>query len=426
MSFLLPIVSWADGTNIYEVNIRQYTPEGTINAFSEHVERLADMGIKVLWLMPLTPISLIERKGTMGSYYAASSYVDIDEFYGRPQDLKNLVKKAHALGMKVMIDWVANHTGYDHVWTTQYPGFYVKDAAGNFTARHQWKDVIDLDYTNPEMRQKMMSSMQFWVTEYDLDGFRCDMARTVPLDFWLEARAACDAVKPLLWLAECEIYKYHEAFDLTYGWKAMRTLDKYFLTNEPGLEVIKGILKRYLAYPPGAKKLLFSSNHDENTYHGTEYEKYGVAALAVAVFTCTWPGIPLIYSGQEMPNKRRLSFFEKDEIYWTGNFGLHEFYKVLLNLRLQNKALQDGASTEFLSVSQADILAYTCIHKQHQIIVFLNFGKKESSFEFFHENISGLFHEVFTLESFVFTKTMSVLLTAGGYKVYSKTGGNEE
>jgi glycosidase len=355
MSTAFPIISWGNGTNIYEVNVRQYTKEGTLKAFMEHVPRLHEMGVEILWLMPITPISVEKRQGTYGSYYAARSYTDIDSTYGTAEDLKELIRLVHANEMKLIIDWVANHTGYDHQWTKTYPGWYRRDDKGNFTDIYGWIDVIDLNYAIPEMRIEMIRSMIHWIKEFDIDGFRCDMARTVPIDFWVEARGECDAVKPLFWLAECEILSYHEAFDVTYGWEAMRAIDKY-MKKEMELPEILPILSGYSMYPSGSKKLLFTSNHDENTYYGTEYEKYGACAKAMAVFTCTWPGIPLIYSGQEKPNLKRLEFFEKDFIDWEGETELHAFYKTLLNLRKKNKALQESASVFIVPSGHADAL----------------------------------------------------------------------
>ena len=186
------------------------------------------MGIDILWLMPITPISIEKRQGTWGSYYAASSYTNIDPAYGTEDDFRELIKTAHFFDMKVIIDWVANHTGYDHQWTKEHADWYRKDETGNFTELYGWVDVIDLNYEIPALRKGMIDAMKHWVQNFNIDGFRCDMARTVPIDFWVEARGECDAVKCLFWLAECEILNYHEAFDLTYGWEVMRAFDKYF------------------------------------------------------------------------------------------------------------------------------------------------------------------------------------------------------
>lgn len=420
MSTAFPIVSWGNGTNIYEVNVRQYTPEGTLRAFRKHLPRLQRMGIDILWFMPITPISLEKRQGSWGSYYAASSYVDIDSVYGTPDDFRQLIQEAHTLGMKVIIDWVANHTGYDHQWTAQYPEWYRKDELGNFTELYGWVDVIDLNYTIPEMRLEMIRSMKHWVKEYDIDGFRCDMARTVPLDFWVEARSECDAIKPLFWLAECEILDYHEAFDVTYGWEVLRAIDK-FMKGEMLLSEILSLLTIYSRYPIGSRKLLFTSNHDENSDHGTEYEKYGSAAKAMAVFSCTWPGIPLIYSGQEKPNTKRLAFFEKDFIDWEGEVALHDFYKTLLSFRKQNKALQESASVLMLPSGHPEVLVYLCRRQQDKVLVLLNLSKSDASFSFDHPAVTGDYSELFSDEKMSIRRKKSFMFKPGEYKVYHIT-----
>lgn len=420
MSIAFPIVSWGNGTNIYEVNVRQYTREGTLNAFIKHIPRLHRMGVDILWLMPITPISVEKRQGTWGSYYAASSYTDIDKAYGTADDFRELIRTAHYFGMKVIIDWVANHTGYDHQWTVKYPAWYRKDAKGNFTELYGWVDVIDLNYEVPELRNEMIQAMKYWISEYDIDGFRCDMARTVPLDFWVEARGKCDAVKPLFWLAECEIIDYHEAFDLTYGWEGMRAMDAY-MKGEKTLADVIAILITYSRYPIGSKKLLFTSNHDENSYHGTEYEKYGTAALAMAVFSCTWPGIPLIYSGQEKPNKKRLAFFEKDFIDWEGEAELNSFYTTLLTIRKRNMALQESASVLILPSHHPDVLVYLCRRQKDKLLVLLNFSKENAVFHFNHPAVQDEYHNLFTGEEVIIPREKTFNFAPGEYAVYHIT-----
>ena len=214
-------VSYLTASSIYEVNLRQYTVEGTICAFIPHLPRLKAKGIEILWFMPLTPISNKNRKGILGSYYAASDYMSINPEYGEEQDFKNLITQSHKLGLKVIIDWVANHTGWDHTWTHSNPEYYLKDQNGNFTERNGWEDVIDLDYTRDDMRLAMINSMAYWIKEYGIDGFRCDMAMLVPLDFWRQARTGLDQIKPMLWLAECEDTNYFQVFDVMYAWEWM-------------------------------------------------------------------------------------------------------------------------------------------------------------------------------------------------------------
>jgi glycosidase len=420
MSIAFPTISWANGTNIYEVNVRQYTKEGTFRAFIEHIPRLHHMGIEILWLMPVTPISVEKRQGTFGSYYAASSYTDIDPLYGTIDDFREVITTAHYYGMKVIIDWVANHTGYDHVWTKKHPHFYRKDAEGNFTELYGWIDVIDLNYEIPEMRMEMINSMKYWVSEFDIDGFRCDMARTVPIDFWIEARSECDAIKPLFWLAECEILNYHEVFDVTYGWECMRAIDKYMKAELPYSDIVN-VLINYSHYPIGSRKLLFTSNHDENTYWGTEYEKYGVAAKAMAVFSCTWPGIPLIYSGQEKPNYKRLAFFEKDFIDWDGDIGLHDFYKTLLTIRKRNLSLQENASVLLIRPDRDEVLVYLCRRGEDRVLVLLNFSNNEQDFTIDHPAIAGTYHNLFTGDSRTLKRREQFQFAPGEYLVFQMT-----
>jgi len=307
MSQNFSTVNWAKGSNIYEVNIRQYTKEGTFAAFAKHLPRLKEMGVEMIWLMPITPISQKVRQGKLGSYYACSSYTSINPEFGSLKDFKNLVNESHQLGFKIIIDWVANHTGWDHHWTFEHPDWYRKDAGGGFTEINGWHDVIDLDFSKEPMRIALTKAMKYWVKECNIDGFRCDMAHLVPLDFWINARKECDAIKPLFWLAECDEPNYHAAFDSSYAWNWMHITEKIG-KQEASLHDVRNCLHNYSQYPNQAIKLFFTSNHDENSWNGTEIEKYGKFVKAWSVFTATWKGMPLIYSGQEIPNDRRLAF----------------------------------------------------------------------------------------------------------------------
>ena len=336
-------VDWAHHTNIYEVNIRQYTEEGTLNAFAEHLPRLKDMGVHTLWFMPLQPIGKVHRKGTLGSYYSISDYISLNPEYGLFTDFKLLVEQAHGLEMKVIIDWVANHTSWDHVWTQTHPEFFSKNEYGDFRPPYpDWSDVIHLNYENKNLWDAMVSDMEFWVNNFNIDGFRCDMAHLVPLDFWKYARTELDKVKKLFWLAETEEPHYHEAFDASYTWEFLHAMESYW-KRETSIHGLDAVLQRYNnSFPKNAIRMFFTSNHDENSHSGSEYERMGHAAKAFAVLCTTWNGIPLIYSGQELPNSHRLKFFEKDPIVWSGNFGLHSFYKTLLQLHSYHPALRAG------------------------------------------------------------------------------------
>jgi glycosidase len=407
---------WSIGASIYEVNLRQYTQAGSFAAFQQHLPRLKDMGIDILWFMPITPISKAERLGSLGSYYACSSYTDTNPEYGSIADFKALTEAAHALGMKVIIDWVANHTGWDHHWTKTNPEYYKKNAAGEFFDSNGWKDVIDLDFSNTALRNAMIEAMHFWVEECAIDGFRCDMAHLVPLDFWIAARSSFK--QSLFWLAECEVVDYHQAFDVSYAWEWMHISEKYFKSNA-SLHHIRDVLHKYSQYPQGARKLFFTTNHDENSWNGTEYEKYGNAAKAMAVFTTTWKGMPLIYSGQEMPNHKRLQFFDKDPIEWTNDYKLHDFYKKLLNLH-QTPAIATG-ETFILPTDNDYLMAYLRRFNKQVVLVLLNLSTTDKvNINIHHEWLFGKFTNLFTELSFHFSNAEQFELQAGEYFVYVK------
>ena len=415
-------VPWADSISIYEVNIRQYTPEGTFKAFQKHLPRLNEMGVQVLWLMPITSISEKLRKGSLGSYYACSSYTKINPEFGKEQDLIDLIANAHQLGMKVIIDWVANHTGRQHEWMQPFPDWFTRDEQGQFTERNGWEDVVDLNYTNNEMRAALIGAMQYWVRDFKIDGFRCDMAHLVPLDFWVSARTACENIKPLFWLAECEVAEYHSVFDASYAWSWMHVSEKV-AKEQANIHDLYQVLQGYDHYPAGAMKLFFTSNHDENSWNGTEAEKFGVAAKPWAVFTFTWKGIPLIYSGQELPNQKRLAFFDKDGIEWTETPKLHNFYKSLLHLRKASTCLAKG-NTYILPTQGDKTMAYLRYDQEtptrEVVLVVLNLGDQIQKVNFSHELLVGAFKNIFSELSFTFNQEIAFELMPGDYFVYIK------
>ncbi|MFM8588381.1 MAG: alpha-amylase family glycosyl hydrolase [Bacteroidota bacterium] len=345
------LISWAWNTNVYEVNTRQYTPEGTFQAFSAHLSRLAAMGVEVLWFMPITPISALHRKGSLGSYYACSSYTEVNPEFGSIHDFRSIVQQAHALGMKVIIDWVANHTGHDHVWTKRHPDFYQLNHEGKFFDAHGWDDVIDLNYENNEMRDAMIDAMLYWVKECNIDGFRCDMAMLTPVDFWFQARKQVEQEKHLFWLAELDPLEhpaYMQVFDAAYTWKWMHATNQFKDDGAQHIHSLHETLYRYGNMPQNTLPAWFTSNHDENSWNGTEYEKYGEMAAPLAVFSSTWSGIPLLYSGQELPNHKRLPFFDKDFIAWESHPSLHDFYSSLFHLRKNHASFRDPSANPVL------------------------------------------------------------------------------
>lgn len=419
---------WKHTTNIYEVNLRQYTQEGTFNAFKNELSRLKDMGVQVLWFMPITPIAKEKMKGSMGSYYACSDYTSINPEFGTLDDFKSLVDSAHSLGLKVIIDWVANHTGWNHVWTKTNPDYYLHDSAtGTFHAASGMDDIIELNYKNPELRKAMIDAMKFWVRECNIDGYRCDLASWVEVDFWQEAKPQVDALKPLFWLGEFDELEnpdYGKVFDASYSWKWMHKTEDYYKMQEP-LQGLNDLLQQYSAIGDSSMRAWFTSNHDENSWNGTEYEKYGNIAKALAVFSCTWNGVPLIYSGQELPMKdKRLKFFDKDPIPWAGKYELHDFYKTLLGLHATNPALRGGdpdVTTYKLSNTADDkIFSYLRKNGADEVMVILNLSRETVRFDITDSQLSGNFKNAFSEAANNFTESKSFEMTAGEYLVYVK------
>lgn len=395
-------VSWAARTSVYEVNVRQYTPEGTFEAFAKHLPRLKGMGVETLWFMPITPISVDQRLGSLGSYYACSDYTAINPEFGTLDDFRSLVQEAQDMGFKVIIDWVANHTGWDHIWTQTHPGFYKKTAEGQYYDSNGWKDVIDLNYYDGLMRKAMIEAMQFWVEDCGIDGFRCDMAHLVPLDFWRQARTALDKVKPLFWLAETEDVRYLEVFDCCYAWQWMHETEAFFRSNSD-LRKLKDVVQRYERdFPANTTQLFFTSNHDENSWNGTEYEKYGAGAKVLAVFSVLWNGLPLIYSGQELPNTKRLAFFEKDRIEWTEAPALQGFYEQLLSLRRSHPALVTGAEALPAWIpnnAEQYVLSFMRRNQGREVVVLLNLSPNQLFIQLQEGYVHGTYTHLFTNET---------------------------
>ncbi|WP_051475593.1 alpha-amylase family glycosyl hydrolase [Metabacillus halosaccharovorans] len=368
---------WSKDSTIYEVNIRQYTPEGTFQAFEKHLPRLKRLGVEVLWLMPIHPISEEGRIGTLGSYYAVQDYKAINPEFGSMEDFKRLVDRAHDMGFKVMLDWVANHTGKDHIWT-ENKEWYTLDNEGNIThpPGTNWMDVADLNYENPDMRAAMLEAMKYWVKEADIDGYRADYAVGVPVDFWEKARKELDKIKPVYMLAEdnVEFDLLDKAFNFNYGWELSHTMRDIAAGNKSAKDIKSYLNKMKQFYPTGSYAMHWTTNHDENSWEGTTTELFGEAEKTMAALTFTLPGIPLIYSGQEAGLNKRLAFFDKDEISWA-DLSMQDFYRDLIRLKKKNQALWNGSAggeTNFLETSDDRILAFERMKGKSKVIVIVN------------------------------------------------------
>lgn len=337
--------AWTYDTVVYEMNVRQYTPEGTFAAAQAQLPRLKELGVDVIWLMPIYPIGEKERKGTLGSYYAVKDYCAVNPEFGTMQDFDAFLAAAKSQGFRVILDWVANHTSPDAVWIDSKPAdWYERDSLGNTVVQYDWTDIAALNYDNADVWDAQESAMRFWMSK-GIDGFRCDMACEVPFEFWAKTISSLRKDWPQMYmLAEGEDPKLHESgFDASYAWELHHLLNDIAQGKKGIPELLEYVKHDAERFPEDAFRLMFTSNHDENSWAGTEFERMGDAAKVMAVLTFTLPnGQPLIYTGQEMGLNHRFQFFEKDPVpAWEVN-EFAQFYQELIKLRHEHPALRPG------------------------------------------------------------------------------------
>ena len=394
---------WSKSANMYEVNIRQYTPEGTFKAFQEELPRLEDMGVDILWLMPIHPIGEEKRKGKLGSYYSIQDYTAVNSNFGTKQDFIDLVNEAHERDMKVFMDWVPNHTAWDHPWVEEHPEYYMKDSTGAITYEADWTDIAQLNYENKELWGKMIDKMKYWIEEANIDGYRVDHAgHDIPLAFWKQAIPEVNKAKEdFFWLAEWNTPDMHPWFDATYTWEYFH-LSTTVASGDTSLTAITDYMaKQDTMFPDHAYRLYFTSNHDENSWNGTDEELFGDNFENFAVMAATIDGMPLVYSGQETGLDQRLEFFKKDTIDWDG-YEYEDMYRTLFELKDRNEALWNGQyGGEFQSVATnhpETVLAYKRVKGENEVLVVLNMSDSEQSI-----TLQGIepteYTEVFSSES---------------------------
>lgn len=420
---------WSYNLGIYEVNVRQYTEEGTFTAFEGHLDRLKEMGVGILWFMPIHPIGLQNRLGSLGSYYSVRDYLDVNPEFGTTEDFRTLVREIHEHGMRVIIDWVANHTAWDNPMTTEHPEWYSTDTGGSFIAPPgtNWTDVIELDYSQQGLRDYMIEAMKFWVQDIGVDGFRCDAVSMVPKDFWEEAIQELKAAKPgLFMLAEGDGREWNDAgFDMTYGWGLYGfgggVLKRIADGSNSAANLDSYLTAEKKTYTGAAYRMYFTSNHDENSWQGTTTELFGEAADAFAVLTATCNGMPLIYSGQEAGLDKRLLFFEKDLIVWRDHANA-DLYTKLLHLKKENRALWNGENGGPLqrvsTTNNAGIFAYVRQKEDDKILVAMNLSDQEQNVTLKGTTFIGSYRNAFTDEPVSLAAEAVLTLPAWGYIVY--------
>lgn len=415
---------WAKNAVIYEVNTRQFTSEGTFNALAEHLPRLKELGVDILWFMPVHPIGELNRKGGLGSYYSIRDYKAINPEFGTFEDFKLLVDRAHQMGFKVILDWVANHTSFDHQWATDHPDWYNRDDSGKIISPYDWTDVADLNYEdNPELWTAMIDALKFWVSEAGIDGYRCDVAGMVPTEFWEKARMELDAIKPVFMLAEDE-GKYdlmNKAFDANYGWEFHHIMNQIAKGEKNAADVFAYFVKEDTLFAPSSFRMMFTSNHDENSWNGTEFERLGEGVKAFAVMSYTVPGFPLIYNGQEVGLDHRLLFFEKDEINWNKENDFTAFYTRLNQIKEDNEPLWNasngGEMIPVVTNKPAEVLSFTRTKGSNKIVVMINVTSIAQEVTITDDAFTGTFTELLTGETIDFETNKSINLPAYGFLI---------
>ncbi len=417
---------WARDAVVYELNTRQFTPEGTFSAATKRLHGIKALGADIIWLMPIHQIGAKNRKGRLGSPYAIKDYYSIHSDLGNADDLKRLVREAHQLGLHVIIDWVANHTAWDHVLVNQHPEWYARDWKGDFRPCQWWgwTDIIELDYSHSGLRKYMTDAMKYWIREFDLDGFRADMAGFVPLDFWEQARKELEQIKPVFMLAEWESRDLHaRAFDASYAWSwwdAVYAITKGNTRDLGPLHVYYSWNDR--SYPSESMRMTFVTNHDKNAWEGTSRELFGDALDAVITLSFVGDGIPLIYNGQEAGDSQRLAFFEKDQIRWTKH-PHGALLKKLIRCKKENPALWNGrwggTMIQVVNSQEKKVLSFLRTKDDNRVFTAINFTANTQEVHFNTRVHHGQYQDFDTGETMHFSKNTSILMNPWQAKVYT-------
>ena len=414
---------WTRDAVIYQINTRQFTREGTFKAAQAHLPRLAEMGVDILWLMPIHPIGEVNRKGGLGSPYSVRDYRAINPDLGTEAEFRMFVDEAHRLGMKVILDWVANHSAWDNPLTTSHPEWYARTPEGAMRPPlgTDWSDVVAFDYDQPGLREYMTGSLAYWVREFGVDGYRCDVAGFVPTDFWETARAELDAIKPVFMLAEWEQRDLHRrAFDATYAWTWKDAMKR--TARDSGSGAIRGYYaEQAQTWPRAAYRMVYTDNHDQNAWDGVAAEIYGEAYPAAIALAFTGSGMPLIHNGQEADLGHKLAFFDKDEIVWKE--GRHaELFAKLVALKSGESALWNGehgaAMVEVPSSAHDQVYAFTRGAAGERVFAVFNLSSEPREVTFSLARHHGNYSDALTGEAAVFAAQTSLALPAWGFRIY--------
>ena len=420
---------WVTDAVIYSAYLRSASPEGTFAGFVKRIPELKAMGVTVIWLLPIHPVGVKLRKGTLGSPYSVQDYYSVNPEFGTMDDFRNLLTTVHANGMKLIIDLVIDHTAWDSKLIEQHPEWFKHDASGAIISPNaNWTDVAALDFSKPGLRKYFMDMMEWWVKEIGIDGFRCDVAEMVPLDFWNEARRRLNAVKPVMMLSEGSKPEHHlEAFDLTYSWNLYDLFDPLLKNTKPAFMLDSLLQKESLRFPKGSLRLRFNTNHDKNAWDSPAVLKYGPDGLKLtAILINTLPGVPLLYTGEEVANDQKLSLFEKVQVDWNRPHDMEKLYTTLFHLRRDHKALTIGNFVHVSSSDKKTVYAFVRISGSDKILTVVNFAKDSVATnltipeQMFDKGSDAALHEIFSDRSVIIQKNkpFEVQLSPRGYQMY--------
>ena len=415
--------TWAQSASMYEVNLRQFsTGSKKFNGLKAQLPRLKTLGVKILWLMPIYPISQEGRLGSLGSPYAIKDFNKVNPEFGTLTEFKSLVNEAHKQGFHVILDWVGNHSGLDNVWTETHPEWYTV-VNGQIQPNRDWHDVADLNYDNPGLRTAMFNSMKYWVTATGIDGFRCDFAGGVPTDFWEDTNAKLQAIKPLFMLSENQSDYSHlnSAFVSNYGWSLLGAFNDFASRGGDANSFSRPLDQTSMLYPRGTFPVNFITNHDENSWNGTEFERLGGFVKRFAALTYTFPGMPLMYNGQEVALNKRLAFFESDPITWKKST-MTDFYRKLIALKTKNQALWNGAyggTFTQLSGSTDDVLTFTRVRGANKVVVVVNLTDSTQRSTVSLGSSAGTYYKYSNGVKSKLTSEQKFIVPAGAFEIYS-------
>lgn len=409
---------------IYELNLRNHTEKGDFKSAQEDLVRLKELGVDIIWLMPIHPIGEIKRNGSLGSPYSIKDYKAINPDFGTEQDFKDFMAKAHSLNMEVWLDWVANHTAWDHDWVKSNVDYYASKDGVQPYAPNGWEDVAQLDYNNPNMRLAMIDAMKYWVEKFDIDGYRCDAATFLPLNFWEQARQEVDNIKKITWLNEGDKPEYMTAFDYDYAWDFSNSLNKFGSGTDTNLlvDACKKLFNDQSYKDKG--RMVYITNHDLNSHEGTEFSRFGSNVLPLTVLYFTIYDMPLIYTGQEIGMNKSMSLFDKDNAQWNPANQIYlNLFKKLTTLKKTHPALEDGTNRgqlQFIPTNKENVVVYSRKRGDQEVLVILNFNTVAVNFKWKDVVPSGVYQDLLKGGEKSFKNNEGITLLEKGYAIFVK------